>query len=542
LDWAFSPINFFMPENSATLPAHDVPPAPERRGGLGAAAKLNLALAGLLWVWLAGELWFEWSVSDQYAYGLFVPFLMMYLIWLRAEDQPAPKPWRRADVSLAAVAIVALAQYPIAVIFSANADWRLLAWSEALLALVATIALLGRWGGWPWVRHFLPAFLFFLFAVPWPSLVEITLVDHLMNFVATVVAEVLNLMGYNAERVGHIIYVHGTPVLVEEACSGVRSIQSTIMAGWLVGEWWRFRTWGRAGLLAWAALISVIFNLLRTFILAWITATSGPVAMEHWHDTTGYLVFALSFTTVLVGAWLARPRKKIVAPSEPIPYSAPGWLPQGAVIGLLVLLAGAWPASTLWYAARAANVADKPTWKLNLATAAPAAKAEALSADLRQVLFYNDGIQAAWKDAGGHEWRLFNLQWTRARAAQLGGVHSPESCLPAVGWVKQRQGENLVWRRGGIELVFNTYEFAYGDQHAFVFYGQWDPAGYRYYEKTGRERGDRLIDAWNGDRKEGKQLLEVAISDAASMEEAADMMRQFLDRGIVEVAPTAGTK
>jgi len=527
-----------MPDVSATLSADNATPAPGRRAGLGAAAKQNLALAGLLWAWLAGELWFEWSVSDQYAYGLFVPFLMLYLLWLRVEDAPAPQPRGGANGALAAVAVVALAQYPIAVLFSANADWRMLAWGEAMLALAATAALLARWGGWPWVRHFVPALLLFLFAVPWPSLVEITLVDHLMNFVATVVAEILNLMGYNAERVGHIIYVHGTPVLVEEACSGVRSIQSTIMAGWLVGEWWRFRLAGRAGLLAWAALISVLFNLLRTFILAWITATSGPVSMERWHDTTGYLVFALSFTTVLVGAWLARPRKKIAA-TNPTATNAPGWLPQGVALGLMALLAGAWPAGAIWYAVRAPKVADKPMWKLNLATAAPQAKPESPPADLRQVLFYTDGIQAAWLDAGGHEWRLFNLQWTRARAAQLGGVHSPESCLPAVGWVKQQQGENLVWRRGGIEIIFNTYEFAHDAQHAFVFYGQWDPAGYRYYEKTGRERADRLADAWSGDRKAGKQLLEVAISDAASMDEAAALMRQFLDHGIVERPPAA---
>ena len=511
--------------------------------GRGATAKLNLALLALLWIWLAGELWFEWSVSDQYGYGLFVPFLAAYLLWLRTEDRPAPQRWDGKGLALALVGVVALAQYPIAVIFSANADWRLLAWSEAMLALAATVALLARWGGWPWVRHFLPAFLLFLFAVPWPSLLEITLVNHLMNFVASVVTEILNLMGYNAQQEGNIINVHGTPVLVEEACSGVRSIQSTIMAGWLVGEWWRFRARGRAALLAWAVLIAVLFNLLRTFILAWITASSGAAAMEQWHDTTGYLVFGLSFTTVLAGAWLVRPkRSSTISPNKSATEDAPNWLPMGVTIGLLALLAGAWPAGAAWYAARAPNVAGKPGWQLNLAAAAPSAKAETPPADLRQVLFYDEGIQAAWKDNNEHEWRLYNLQWTRARAAQLGGVHSPESCLPAVGWAKLRQGENLKWQRDGLELIFNAYEFAYENHHEFVFYCQWDPAGYPYYEKTGRERSDRLVDAWTGDRKQGKQMLEVAIGDAASLDEAASLMRQFLDRGMVEVPPAAGAK
>jgi exosortase/archaeosortase family protein len=363
-----------------------------------------------------------------------------------------------------------------------------------------------------------------------------------MTFVAGVVTEILNLMGYDAQQNGNIIQVHGTPVLVEEACSGVRSIQSTIMAGWLVGEWWRFRARGRAALLVWASFIAVLFNLLRTFILAWLAATGGPVVMERWHDTTGYLVFGLSFTTVLVGAWLARPRKKIIARGGMAADSAPHWLPNGAVIGLLVWLAGAWPASVAWYAVRGPDVAGQAGWTLNLASAAPQAKTEEAPAALRQVLFYHDGIDAAWTDEDGRYWRLYNLQWTSARAAQLGGVHSPESCLPAVGWVKQQQGENLDWRRGGLELIFDCYEFSYKEKPQFVFYCQWDPAGYPYYEKTGRARSDRLLDAWEGDRKQGKQLLEVAISNAASLAEATKLMRQFLDQAIVELPSTANTK
>jgi exosortase len=524
-----------MTAPSAALPADSMPAA--RTAGLGTAPKLNLALAALLWLWLAGELGFEWSVSDQYGYGLFVPFLTAYLLWLRTEDRPAPRPKGGAGALPAFLALVALAQYPIAVIFSANADWRLLAWGEALLALAATMWLLAHWGGWPWVRHFGPALLLFLFAVPWPSLLQITVVNELMTWVAGVVTEILNLMGYGAQQNGNIIQVHGTPVLVEEACSGVRSIQSTIMAGWLVGEWWRFRAWGRAGLLVWAVLIAVLFNLLRTFILAWMAATGGPALMEHWHDFTGHLVFGLSFTTVLAGAWLARPRKKIIPRVETAQELAPHWLPNGAVIVLLALLAGAWPASAAWYAVRGPDVADKAGWNLNLAAAAPQAKVEATPAALRQVLFYNTGSEAAWTDNGGRYWRLYNLQWTRARAAQLGGVHSPQSCLPAVGWVEQHQGDNLDWRRGALELIFNTYEFTYKSTPQFVFYCQWDPAGYPYYAKTGRERGDRLLDAWNADRKQGKQLLEIAISNAPSLAAATKLMQQFLDQTIVELPP-----
>ena len=531
-----------MSDAATPRPADFSPPADAGRSSkLNAAAKLNLALAGGFWVWLSAELWFEWNISDQYGYGLFVPFLTIYLVWLRWADRPVPKPWGNNAGALVSAGLVAAAQYPIAIIFAANADWRLLAWSEALLALAASAALLARWGGWPWVRHFIPALMLLLFAVPWPSRLEIGMVDDLMNLLATVVTEILNLMGYDAVRQGHVINLPGSTVLVEEACSGVRSIQYTIMAGWLVSEWWRYGAVGRVGLLAWASLTAVLFNLLRTFSVAWVDATRGPVAMARWHDPAGYLVFALSFATVIAGAWLARPRKEPgpTQDSAPSERESPHWLPTGAVIALLILLAGAWPACTTWYALRAPNAATKSGWQLDLKAAAPLAKSTTPSLDVEQVLFFDDGLQAGWTDEAGHNWSLFDLQWTRARAAQLGGVHSPESCLPAVGWYMARQGQNLDWKRGGLEIIFNTYEFVHGPTHLFVFYGQWDPAGYHYYEKTGRFRSDRLLDAWQADRKQGKQLLEVAIEHAPSLEDATKLMRQFLDQSIRET-PSGG--
>lgn len=511
---------------------------------LDATAKLNLVLLAGFWIWLSAELWFEWMVSDQYGYGLFVPFLTAYLVWLRWASRPPPKPWGGQKMALVVAGLAALAQYPIAVIFAANADWRLLAWGEALLAMMASAAILARWGGWRWVRHFIPALMLLLFAVPWPSRFEIALVDELMTGVATVVTEILNLMGYDAVRQGHVINLPGSTVLVEEACSGVRSIQYTVMAGWLVGEWWRFGAVGRLGLLAWASATAVLFNLLRTFSVAWVDATQGPAAMARWHDPAGYLVFALSFGTVITGAWWARPKAKNALPAigTTLPGAPPHWMPKGTVMALLVLLAGAWPASAAWYAARAPNVSEKSRWTLNLGAAAPSAKPIKPSSDVEQVLFFDDGLQSGWTDDSGHNWSLYNLQWARARAAQLGGVHSPESCLPAVGWYMAQQGENLDWKRGGLEIIFNTYEFVHGPTHLFVFYGQWDPAGYHYYEKTGRFRSDRLLDAWQADRKQGKQLLEVAIEHASSLAEANQLMRQFLDQGIVETPPPDAVK
>jgi hypothetical protein len=276
--------------------------------------------------------------------------------------------------------------------------------------------------------------------------------------------------------------------------------------------------------------------------------------MAQWHDTAGYLVFALSFATVLGGAWLARPRALRIenldtnAPaSNLIERSAAGrlnvpsprWLPPRGVIVVLLLLLGPLPVVFAWYALRAPAIIQ-PTWHLNLPAAVSDAKVEPLAPSLTQALYSDAGLQASWTDDAGHEWLLYYLVWQRARAAQLGGVHVPLRCLPAVGWVLDHQGPNLAWNHGGVSLIFNTYVFVHGPTHIYVFYGQWDPAGYPYYDKIGRFPSDRLLDAWDGQRMAGKHLLEIGLVNAPSLPDATRAVENFLDRAII-IDPVAAT-
>jgi exosortase len=498
-----------------------------------------------LWLWLGGELSFEWSVSEQYGYGLFVPLLCVYLLWLRAGDSPAPAPaaWAQADAWWLFLGAAALAQYPNAVLFAANADWRLLAWGEALTALLATLLLLARWGGAPWVRHFAPALLLFMFAVPWPSRVQINLVEGLMNLVTSVTVEALHWLGYVALQEGNTIRLPSGDVNIEEACSGVRSLQSTLMAGWLVGELWRYRPTGRGLLLVGAALVAIFFNLARTLTLSLISASYGPDVMSHWHNTTGFLVFGLSFAAMLSGAWWMRPPPTTLTPAKSAAAgaaTAPAWLPMPGVAVILALLAGALPFSLAWYALRAPDIAGRPRWGLDVAAAVPDAKVEPADAELCRALFCEAGEQASWTDAQGHPWMLYYFTWQRPRAAQLGGVHVPERCLPAVGWGLERQGPDLRWQRDGVTLIFNTYVFVHGPERVCVFYCQWDPAGYHYETISSRDQVGRLFDAWHGLRMEDKRMLEIGIFNVESLTDATRAAVRFLDAAVAPLPLSNG--
>ncbi|MGE9295047.1 MAG: archaeosortase/exosortase family protein, partial [Puniceicoccales bacterium] len=129
----------------------------------------NLLMPLVLWLILWSQHALEWTINDQYGYALFVPALGGYLLFRRWLDRPDPVP-ALGVVPVVIVLVVAIVLlYPLKVIFEANADWRIASWSQTLITFGVTLAFLAYWGGWPWLRHFAPAVIFWLFSIPWPT-------------------------------------------------------------------------------------------------------------------------------------------------------------------------------------------------------------------------------------------------------------------------------------------------------------------------------------------------------------------------------------
>ncbi len=114
-------------------------------------------------------------------------------------------------------------------------------------ASVATLTLLHIWsaGGKQWIRHFAFPIAFFFVAVPWVTPIEVPIIQGLMRVVAAVAAETVTLFGIPTQLEGNLIRVTSGLVGVNEACSGVRSLQTALMIGLLFGELKRLSIWHR---------------------------------------------------------------------------------------------------------------------------------------------------------------------------------------------------------------------------------------------------------------------------------------------------------
>ncbi|MDQ2919419.1 MAG: exosortase/archaeosortase family protein, partial [Verrucomicrobiota bacterium] len=159
---------------------------------------------------------------------------------------------------------------PVRLIEVANPDWRLLSWIHTLAAVTLTLLVIWWIGGKPWLRHFAFPVAFVLVAVPWFTGIEGPIIQGLMPTIASIATETLSLFGIPAEVQGNLIRINNGVVGVNEACSGVRSLQTSLMIGLLFGELKRLSVPKRFALIFGALAIAIIANFGRAFFLVWV--------------------------------------------------------------------------------------------------------------------------------------------------------------------------------------------------------------------------------------------------------------------------------
>jgi exosortase/archaeosortase family protein len=165
---------------------------------------------------------------------------------------------------------------------------------SGMTAVVAGHWLIAVTRGWQASRGFAWITLFWVSALPWPSVVETGIVHHLTRWVVAVVAEAFQIMGKPVEVSGDRLSLHGVTVEVTDGCSGVRSFQSFVMATWFFVELQRLRIGGALSLLAMACGVAFVINAARSYALAWIRFSQGDAAFHRAHDWLGLLAFAAS--------------------------------------------------------------------------------------------------------------------------------------------------------------------------------------------------------------------------------------------------------
>jgi exosortase len=516
----------------------DAAPAMNSSGSWSARGWPTLVVLGGLWLLAVNQLRIEWSINPQYSYGWTVPLLALYLGLERWKRRPAAVASRSGLVPALVALPVVLMLLPLRLVQEAAPDWRLVSWVMGLACVAISCCALWYAGGRPWLVHFFFPIAFLLVAVPWPVPFEQAVIQRLTGSVASICVEGLGWCGIPALLKGNVIEIGSGKVGIEEACSGVRSLQTTLMIALFLGELFRFGWFRRLALLGGGLSVAYLCNAGRAFLLVWISMRAGPEGVTRWHDTVGLVVLVVSLAGVGLLCAIIRPGKTPDSPASPVggtPVNFGRPLSKGAVIGLAAWLVCVEVATELWYRIRSSGMEKAVAWSVLWPTNRPGFRDMAFGETTRAILRYTDGRSAVWNDMDGLRWAMIFLRWAPGRSSvQLARAHGPEICLPASGATMKAELGLRPVKIKGIELPMRAYIFSSGGRPLYVFYCLWEQAPDRSAPASAQSMTvTRRLDAvWAGRRNEGQQVLELAVSNVSGPKEAEAAVARLLEQSL----------
>ena len=382
-----------------------------------------------------------------------VPFLARWQDRPQIEIRSPKSEIRKRQTIAALLAIPALLLLlPVRLFEIANPEWRLLAWIHAFAVVTLTLLLVWSAGGRAWLHHFAFPVAFIFIAVPWPTALEIPVIQGLMRLVAHIAAETAMLLGTPAQVEGNLIRVSNGLVGVNEACSGIRSLQTSLMIGLLFGEVKRLSVLRRLTLIVCAAVIALLANFLRAVFLVRIAATENLSDVSRWHNIAGYSIIALVFAATLVLTYLLENSQPIVRMSEIRIQNRQLAIGnrQSAIPASFLIIALCWLffveiGTATWYRRHERNLVSGIRWSVHWPQQAANFHKLKIDNEIRAVLRFDEGDAAGWTisspvnstEPNIIRCSLYVFRWNPGKnSALLANLHRPDVCLPASGWTQ----------------------------------------------------------------------------------------------------------
>ena len=263
---------------------------------------------------------------------------------------------------------------------------------------------------------------------------------------------------------------------VDEACSGIRSLQAVLMVSLFLGEMHRLSPARRIGIFLAGVGLALLFNLGRTLFLTWQAVNHGLGAVERWHDLAGNaaLVATLGALYFVADHQSRRPRPPTAAPAFPTNAStAPGrhvW--AAALLASALLIEGG---TQLWFHRGQRLELNAATWEVRLPVKLPSYAAQRFTKNEEAVLISTNLHGGQWTDAQGAPRAAYIFAWDTGQTARFVPFnHNPAVCFPSAGCELAADLGIIPVTIGDTMLPFRSYRFRRGGEEFHVFYLVWD--------------------------------------------------------------------
>lgn len=235
----------------------------------------------------------RWSVKDTYySHGFLVPFISAFIVWLKREKlskmkiKPSNAGW--------------LFLVPGILIHAISALWRIY-FSSGFSLLLVLVGLVLLFLGKEFLRQLMFPISFLIFMIPLPLVAIANLSFRLKIFAAGVSTGIINKLGVPAIREGSVIRTMHSYLMVEDPCSGIRSLIALIALGALMAYFSNISRPRKIILFLSSIPIAISTNIIRILALSLASEMYGAkMATGLFHDTMGVLVFVFAFLGLML--------------------------------------------------------------------------------------------------------------------------------------------------------------------------------------------------------------------------------------------------
>jgi len=427
-----------------------------------------LPLGFIFWVaWVCAD---DWNHDPSYSYGWFILPLGFYFLYRRLR-MLQPEEVKPAPLSAYWLYPVPLIVLTLELIRLTPIFWRNIPWSIFATGVAISVVMVYRHAGRTALIQLLFPILFFAISIPWPTFIEVTIIREFSFWVAHIVGEMLLLSGIFCQVQGKIITLTGGSVGVDEACSGLRSLQASLMVGFAVGEWRLMTLHHRAILVVLAILTAFLSNLIRAYVLSLLIAAGGESLFNEWHDTVGTIAM-IGLTLAIIGLAVFFPD----TPERPVCTDllklAPRIKPwkHGLAVSIATLVC--FMVAHLWYAIHAIEpspetpfLSDSIWSETTRQEAPPEAVLNILRAD-------SGGYKLAQSPTTG-DLIGYHFFWKPARSNGKIFFHRPDVCMPGGGWTQEGTAKLITGKLNGRESTIHHFQFSRGSHKTNLFWICW---------------------------------------------------------------------
>ncbi len=268
----------------------------------------------------------------------------------------------------------------------------------------------------------------------------------------------VNALGVAALQRGNVIELANGSVGVDEACSGIQSLQAALMVALFLGEYFSLRPARRAAIVLTGCVSAVAGNFLRIVVLTFITHSGGVPGAAAWHDTVGAVASVAIFALLLLVAWkISYDPFPAIVDDRPPAAAATGAEGRCIFAVTLAIFLSAWA-----WASRIERRDAAERWSLT-DTGLPGgwtSESVAPTPAARSQLRFTEWQCLRVRNTAGASAQVIRLAWkSGARTPAFVTNHTPAICLPSSGWSQWAPAFFLTLEVRGGELPCAVFPF-----------------------------------------------------------------------------------